>query len=191
MSFSVKISGLESIVAKIQKKSDEMEKKVQAELKQFGIDARAEAVARAPVDESKLRGSINFKEERLKVSLIVAVYYGAFIEFGTRKRTDIPAGWEQFAAQFKGAAGRGNYKDFVQAIYEWVKRKGITNRYSVKTRKAIRIKQGSEDDDRARQAAYAIAYSIIRNGIKPHPFFIPAVNHARVALENRLKNIKL
>jgi hypothetical protein len=50
--------------------------------------------------------------------------YAPYIEFGTGGKVTIPAGYEQFASQFKGSKG-GTFAQLLKApLIEWVKSKG-------------------------------------------------------------------
>ena len=57
----------------------------------------------------------------------------------------------------------------LRAIVNWVKRKGITGTYSVNTRRRTgsKINQIAEDYS----SAWPIAMSILKHGVRPHPFF--------------------
>lgn len=101
-----------------------------------------------------------------------------YMEWGTKTRVNVPADLSAYALQFKGK-GQGDYYDFLNAILDWVIRKGIANRYSIKTQKPIKIniekpgkgKVAKSDYERLQQTAAAIAYSIMKYGVHPHPFF--------------------
>lgn len=156
----------------------------------------------APKDEGALANSIgviNAQTNKLTASIVCRANYAAYVEFGTRKYAaayvdTLPQTWQELAAQHQGK-GRGDFYDFLNAILDWVMRKGIANRYSVATQKAIPIKIGGKgevsksDQDRLEETAYAIALSILRNGVKPHPFLYPAVNKHTNSLLNDLRVI--
>ena len=75
----------------------------------------------------------------------------------------------------------------LKALVLWVKRKGITGTYSIKTqrRTGSRKVQSKENDS----AAYAIALSILRKGLRPQPYLIPAYETEVSLLKDRIKNI--
>lgn len=98
--------------------------------------------------------------------------YAPYVEFGTGSKVDVPAEWKTYARQFKGRGGGGNSHDFLLSIAQWVRAKGITGRYSVKTRRRLGSKSSQEQEDMA--VAYPIFLSIMRNGSRPHPFLYPA-----------------
>lgn len=189
--FKVKLTGLDSIRNKLSAK--EIEKEVNLELNAFGNDIVRGAKQKAPVDEGHLKNSISYKVSGTSLEIIVATNYAAYIEFGTRKFAaaevaKLPAEWKDFAAQFKGKGG-GDFYDFLNSILDWVIRKGIASRFSVKTKKKIPIKigSGSTDEQRLEETAYAIALSILRNGIRAQPYLFPAYEEALIELKNRNK----
>jgi hypothetical protein len=190
-SFSIDITG--NVNERFNKITADIKQMVDDELLAFGFDTVAMAKQLAPADEGILRNRIAFEKTELAVEISVAVNYAAYLEFGTRSFAAIyvatlPPTWQEYAATFKGKGG-GDYYDFLNNILDWVIRKGIANRYSVKTHKAIRIKlgSGSSDEDRLAETAYAIALSILRKGIKPHPYLFPAIEANIIKLKERLK----
>jgi hypothetical protein len=72
-------------------------------------------------------------------TVAVGATYGAFVEFGTKGKARVPAGFEDVAARFKGFKGNGG--KLYDAIYQWVKRKGLTATYSVKTQRRSKFNQ--------------------------------------------------
>lgn len=98
--------------------------------------------------------------------------YAAFVEFGTGSRANPPAEWSTYAATFKGKGGGGNVDDFLLSIVEWVRAKGLSGSYSVKTQRRTGSKNAQLEQDL--QVAYPIFLSILRNGSRPHPFLYPA-----------------
>lgn len=76
--------------------------------------------------------------------------YAGFIEFGTGVKTEIPQEMREVAARFKGKGG-GSFKEGLQMIKEWCKRKGIDE-----------------------NAAYPIFINLLTNGQTAKPFLYPA-----------------
>lgn len=60
----------------------------------------------------------------------------------------------------------------IKPILEWIKKKGATDTYSIRTRK--QTKRGEDFYKRALSMAWAIAISIKNNGTKAKPFLFPA-----------------
>lgn len=163
---------------------------IKKELHAFGLNTVNDAKRLAPVDEGTLRNAIGYKKEDLKVTITVNVDYAAYIEFGTKSFaasyvSTLPPEWKDFAAQFKGKAGKGSMEEFVLRIMEWVKRKGIGKVYDIKTRRRVKINKTIAQDDEAN--AYGIAIHILRKGIKPHPFLFPAFQKNKIELINNIK----
>jgi len=93
-------------------------KNVEAALKKYGKDAVKEfaevtfkeatnmahvAKRKAPVDKSFLINSINWeKVDDLDYNVGTKIPYAPFQEFGTGGLVNIPLGWEEMAAEFKG-----------------------------------------------------------------------------------------
>lgn len=131
------------------------------------LKAGAEAIARkakrnAPTDQGFLREGIGARRiSDFEYEVYSNSVYSPYVEFGTLEKVSIPAGLEDYAAQFKGDFASGTYSQggelsFKDAIYAWCQRKGIPE-----------------------EAWYAIFISIWRTGTKPQPFFFPAVEEQR------------
>jgi hypothetical protein len=124
----------------------------------------------APVGiDARLKGSIDFRKlGEAEYEIFAQTAYAAYMEFGTKGNYRPIPGAEAVAAKFHGK-GEGTFKDMVRAIVNWVKRKGIAGRYSVKSRR----RQGSKIDQLAEDyaAAWPIIMSILKNGVKAHPYF--------------------
>ena len=185
---------------------EKVRKEVDDELNAFGehtvTDAKNNITNNKTVDEGTLRNSITFEKKPLSVEIVVAVNYAAYIEFGTRQFaaayvSSLPPDWQAFAAQFKGGGG-GSFQEFVMRLTEWVHRKGlgaggpgkpigVTGTYSIKTGKRTgnKVTQANED----KSAAYRIALSILRKGIRARPFLFPAVEKNKEILINNLKAV--
>jgi hypothetical protein len=147
------------------------------------------AVRDVPVDEARLKGVISTKAHgKMNYEVVAPTKYAGYMEFGTKKKARIPAGLESIASQFRGPAG-GTFKDLLKAITAWVKRKGISGTYSVKTKRRTGKKADRMIEDLA--VAYPIAFSIAKNGVAPHQFFFhnyyPEEINARKELKKILK----
>lgn len=142
---------------------------VSSEVQAAGAEFAAGARRDAPVDQGALRGSISYYMDGDMNAVIVAQkFYAPFVEFGTKGKYKAIPGTEHIAAQFKGYKG-GDFMELLRMIVRWVKRKGISGTYSVKTRRRTRSKINQLAEDYS--AAWPIALSILRNGISPHPYF--------------------
>lgn len=170
MAFKLEIKGLDTTIRRVEGLARSVRQDAQDELNAFADDVSRTAKRLAPGDEGRLRGAINpiHGTGNLEASVVAAVVYAAFMEFGTRKFAAIyvatlPADWQAYAATFKGGAG-GNFNEFLKAVMAWVKRKGIDN-----------------------AAAYPIALKILREGVRPQPFLYPAIQQHLPELWARLK----
>lgn len=161
-------------------------KELQRKLKNFGKEAEAagkaainsavdkmitDAKANAPQDLYNLVNSID-KENRdngWTVVFFVGEAHGAFQEFGTGVRAEIPAELASEALKFKGYKS-GNFEDFLAEIKAWCSRKGIDP-----------------------EAAWPIAVTILNKGLSPQPYFYPAYLKYRDTimpdLKQRIKNL--
>jgi HK97 gp10 family phage protein len=161
------------------------------EISASNLKIERDAKINAPVNLGTLRRSIHAESllNGLTGKVIVDASYAPYVEFGTGGKVSIPSGYESFAMQYKGGKG-GTYYDFLLAIIEWVKRKGITPKdsvYSVKTQRRIGSKSQKFDQDV--RMAQSIAFSILKKGIRPQPFLIPAYEQEKPKLFNRLKKL--
>ena len=71
------------------------------------------------------------------------------MEFGTGPKVSVPAGFEKVAAQFKGKGG--SFEEGLKSIERWLERKGGDPKY-----------------------AWVVFMKILKKGLKPRPFMIPA-----------------
>lgn len=195
----VKIIGA-GISIKYRDLSKNLQNGLQSALNEWADNVATDAkslVSNNSSDEGNLVNSIRPKYAKLsggmgKVSVVANTSYAAYIEFGTRKFASsyvptLPQNWQDIASKAKGKSNSGDFYDFVLAIAMWVKRKGITARYSVKTRK--KLKSTKADEERELNAAWKIAWSIFKNGIRPRPFLYPSVNKNYPKLMQDIKDV--
>lgn len=186
--------GIDQLLKKFDRLSTKSQMEVQSALNDWADrtaqDAK-ELVSRNSSDEGNLLNSIKPLYGSGSAAVVATAKYAAYIEFGTRKFAktyvaSLPSDWQQIAAKTKGRAG-GTFKEFVESLMGWVKRKGISGRYSIKTRRRVGSKAQREKEDKA--AAYAIAKKIMVNGIRPRPFLYPSSNRNLPILINDIKKI--
>ncbi len=182
--FSIDITGLAGLDKAFKKINNNLTEGLQDEMKVAVMNIARDAKKRAPKNLGTLAQGIGFAGTSLTWDAFATASYAAYMEFGTGGRVKIPAGFESYAAQFKGKKG-GTFKEMVLAIAQWVKRKGITGTYSVKTQRRTGGKSTRDTQDM--QAAWAIAISILKKGIKPQPFMIPAYETEKPKLLARIK----
>jgi len=129
------------------------------------------AKIKVPRYQNRLQDSLREKHSTNKLSGIVFtnVKYAPYVEFGTKSKVKIPAEIAQYAAQFKGK-GSGDLDEFFEQIYKWVKKKNIGGNFTA-SGKASKSKSSQAA---VSQAAWFIAMSILKKGIKAQPFLYPA-----------------
>lgn len=187
--FTFEIQGLDKLKAKIKALPKDVQEEVVGEIQAWGNEVNSEQIGLISQQNIQDLGGLQQNTKAMPtpdgVELISNVYYAPFIEFGTRTKVNVPAELNSYAMQFKGKK-RGDYYDFLSNILDWVKRKGIAARYSVKTRKQTNSKA---DKERLIQVAQLIANSILRNGINPRPYFFPPYLRKRKNLLVRIKKV--
>lgn len=161
----VEVKGLRELQAVLTNTPKRLSNQVSGVLEQGAKDWVRNAKRDVPKNYGKLAQTISYtKDSAHKFSIVVMSDYAAYVEFGTKGKYQAIPGAEDEAAKHKGK-GSGTFYDFVVAIYEWVKKKGIariTNSYTGRSR--------TKKDDLL-LVAERIAWSILKNGINPHPFF--------------------
>lgn len=167
--FKATLTGINGVKAEFASIAKQMPVIVDNELQAGAAEFVAGARRDAPVDQGALKGAITYyKEAEMLYPIVAQKFYAPFMEFGTKgKYLPIP-GTEAIAAQFKGYKG-GDFQELLKMIVRWVARKGISGRFSVKTKKRVGNKLDKYAEDYA--AAWPIALSILKNGVKPHPYF--------------------
>lgn len=169
-SLTVQVQGLDQIQKQMNGLPDKLIKKLDYALEK-GIRAiELKANQLKPVDQGGLQ--VRVRSALLEKEITVNANYAAFMEFGTGAYAaayvaTLPDEWQQYAAQFQGQTGGGSFTDMVRNLQEWARRQGITD---------------------PMQAGYAIARSIIINGVRPHPFLYPAFAAVQPSLQKDLQD---
>jgi hypothetical protein len=181
--FSLKVAGLDRLQKKFNALPLTLAKEIDGEIETTCQKVVLKAKQAAPKDLGKLGQGIGFTKTKAGTyEIFSSASYSPFVEFGTRGKVQVPAELTSYAQQFRGT-GTGDFYDFVNAILDWVKRKGlaeITNSYT-----------GRKSTKRADlfMVAEAVAWSILKKGIKPHPFFFPAWFDERPKLGKAIKDV--
>lgn len=183
--FKVKITGMAGLKAEFASMAVELPKIVDGEMQSMAQEWVRLAKTDAPADQAALRGAISYLKNDNRYEIVAQTFYAPFMEFGTKGKYRPIPGTEQIATQFKGYKG-GDFMDLLRNIVRWVKRKGITGTYSVKTRRRTgnKINQLAEDYS----AAWPIAISILKYGINPHPFFFKQMH---IVWPQMIRNIEM
>ena len=183
------VTEFDEAIIKLESLTQKLKNQIIDETNASALKIQSEAKKAAPANFGTLRGSIHLKEEGgidKKVYIVGSdLSYAPYVEFGTGGKVNTQ-GYNEFANTFRGKTG-GTFQDMLKALVLWVKRKGITGTYSIKTqrRTGSRKVQSKENDS----AAYAIALSILRKGLRPQPYLIPAYETEVSLLKDRIKNI--
>jgi HK97 gp10 family phage protein len=103
---SFKIEGLDALIKRLGKLSPEIAKEVAMEVNASALAIQSKARKDVVVDNGILRNSIQLKEVNKGDKIIYTVgsrlKYAPYVEFGTGGTVNVPAGYEDFAMQFKG-----------------------------------------------------------------------------------------
>lgn len=182
--------GFEQFTERINRATKEIQSEVAAEVQAAASLYEANAIKTLIAqggDTGTLAKSINKKQiDAVNWEVFAGAFYAPFIEFGTKGKYRPIPGTEDISAQFKGMK-RGNFEQMLTAIEAWVKRKGIVATFSVKTQKRQRFSKA--EANRTKQAAYAIAVSILKNGISPKPFFFQQIPQVRDSLFKNVERV--
>lgn len=167
--FSISLSGLQPILKKLKDTEDKVIGEIDLEISESTQSMALTAKQLAPKDVGRLASAIGAeKVNDLNYDLFCKVMYAPYIEFGTKKYVTVPSEAADYAAQFRGSKGKGTFKDLQKNIIAWGKRKGIDE----KTSKYI-------------------ALIIARDGIRPQPFFFPAIRqHRKKLIDNIIKILR-
>ena len=106
---SFRIEGLEALIKRLGKLSPLIAKEVAMEVNASALAIQSKArrsVASNSTDKGRLVGSIQLKEVNIGDKIMYTVgsrlKYAPYVEFGTGGTVNVPAGYEDFAIQFKG-----------------------------------------------------------------------------------------
>ena len=171
MAFVVNLRGLDAVQKALSKLDTNLKKEVSNEINASALKIQSSAKRLAPVNFGQLRNGIALiRDNDLTFTIESKASYSAYVEFGTGGKVSVPADFTAYAQQFKGQKG-GKFKDMVDALTLWVRRKGIGN--------------GKND----KGVAFVIARSILQKGLRPQPFLIPSYENEKPKLIQRLKKL--
>jgi hypothetical protein len=204
MSASVKITGLKAVQVQLERFTKDLPKDVDGivskGIKKMVRDAKKD-VANNSFDEGALEKGIEPKKNRFAdYSMVSNAYHSPFIEFGTKGNYQPIPGID--ASEFKGT-GSGDGKGFYEKILRWVKRKKIAGTYSsgikkkkgggfvVGGSKGRRVGKKHDIEKENEKLAWAIYLSILKHGIKPHPFFFKQADKYVPEIIQEIEQLKL
>jgi HK97 gp10 family phage protein len=190
MPLSLTIGNLDKVLAEIKSYPKDIEQIINNEFRAFGEGTRDDAISNAPVNEGRLRESINYLPDvdNMQVSVGAYIDYAAYLEFGTKSFAEayvasLPEDWQAFAAEHQGTGGGGTFDDLLIAIINWVIHKGIGETLT----KSGNTSVSKDALHNQYNVAYLIALKIVRNGIKAQPFLYPAFEKNKLELIEKLK----
>ena len=103
---SFKIEGLDDLIKRMGKLAPKIAKEVALEVNASALAIQSKARRDVVVDNGILRNSIQLKEinrgDKIMYTVGSALRYAPYVEFGTGGTVSVPAGYEDFAMQFKG-----------------------------------------------------------------------------------------
>jgi HK97 gp10 family phage protein len=104
-----RIEGLDALIKRIGKLAPQIAKEVAMEVNASALAIQSKArrsVAANSIDKGRLVGSIQLKEinkgDKVMYTVGSRLKYAPYVEFGTGGTVNVPAGYEDFAIQFKG-----------------------------------------------------------------------------------------
>ena len=163
---SVMIKGLASTIAELRAYGKDIDKMIDAETESIAFQIETDAKKLAPKNFGKLAQSISHaKVKPALYKVTVNELYGAYMEFGTGSKVNVPAEFADMAATFKGKK-QGTFKQGLEAIKVWCKAKGIPE-----------------------AAAYPIFAKILGAGVNPQPFLYPAYIKGKKDYQNNLERL--
>lgn len=162
------VKGINETIKELRKFGKDAEKLIDAETEAIAFQIENDAKVLAPKNFGKLAQSIsNAKVKMSNYKVTVNERYGAFMEFGTGTKVQVPAEFKDMAASFKGQKS-GTFKEGLEAIKIWCRAKGIDEK-----------------------AAYPIFAKILGAGVNPQPFLYPAyIKGKKDYLNNLTKLVK-
>ena len=162
------VKGINETIKELRKFGKDAEILIDAETEAIAFQIENDAKNLAPKNFGKLAQSIsNSKVKMSNYKVTVNEKYGAYMEFGTGKKVNIPAEFKDMANSFKNQKS-GSFKDGLEAIKIWCKAKGIDEK-----------------------AAYPIFAKILGAGINPQPFLYPSwIKGKKDYLNNLSKLVK-
>jgi HK97 gp10 family phage protein len=165
--FNIHAVRLNEMLADLDRLDASLNQDISFEMEACAINIVRKAKQRVSGDLGVLARDISYQRVSIfNFRIIAGAQYSAFAEFGTKRRTVIPAGFEDVAKPFKGIKIDTGGLTLEKAITLWGNRKGL------------------EPDHIG-----AIYLSIARHGRRPHPFLIPAFIEETEALEDRIRNM--
>ena len=185
------LTGVDNLIKRVETLSEKVKDEIALSIRESALKIQKDAKRNAPVDMGTLRNSIfldfDYQKNKLTYKVGASASYAPYIEFGTGGSVKVSPEYANYALQFKGKrAGSGTLDEFLLALMDWVKRKGISGTYSTKTKKRTGNKSNKLGEDF--DVAFAIMLKILKKGINPQPFLLPAYDAEKANLVKKIKN---
>lgn len=163
---SIEVQGIEKLLKRVKNMSKEIGDEANTSLKKDGFEIEKNAKINAPRNDGILSASIHSDTvSYLNVEVGSNLVYAPYVEFGTKKKVEIPAGLESYASKFRGKGG-GSFDDLLKSVSKWASQKGIPEQFHK-----------------------IIAINIARDGVKAQPFLFPAYEKQKPKIVQNLKTI--
>ena len=160
------VKGINETIKELRKFGKDAEILIDAETEAIALQIENDAKNLAPKNFGKLAQSIsNSKVKMSNYKVTVNEKHGAYMEFGTGKKVNVPAEFKDMANSFKNQKN-GSFKDGLEAIKIWCRSRGIPE-----------------------EAAYPIFAKILGAGINPQPFLYPAFKKGSKDYLKNLSNV--
>jgi hypothetical protein len=162
----VRVVGQQGLISRLKRASEQTKKAV---ITEYAITAKlieSDAKRATPVNLGRLRAANYSRGTNTGAVVGNNALYAPFIEFGTKGKVKVPRGYEALAAPYRGFKGNGGLQGFLDSLTLWAKRKGIDE-----------------------NAVFPIMRAILKNGIKPQPFLIPALKKHVPELRKKVRQI--
>jgi len=161
MAAGIVVEGAEELRRVIDRLTEEAHKELQKALKKCALIVQGAAKKKAPRDTSNYGDSILHEISGDTAIVGTKVHYGPYLEWGTARLSEHPAGGKKSHAPFSEEA--------LANLKRWAELHGM----------------GREEE--AEEAALAIAWSIYkRGGLPPRPHFRPAMEENKKKIEEIL-----
>ena len=162
----VSVKNIDKVKKAIEKYGDDAIKEIGLITKQTALEVVADAKINVAKNNGTLSQSIHITEiTPLTYTAGTNLPYAPYMEFGTGAKVTIPTEFQEMANRAKSNP-KGSFKEGLEQIKLWCKRKGIDEK-----------------------AAYPIFVSILNNGIEPRPFMYPAYLKARKTYSKDIKQV--
>ena len=159
--------GINRVVSDIRRFGENAIQAINSETEAVANQISSNAKTLAPKNFGKLAQSISVEKKSDDLYIVkVNEKYGAFMEFGTGSKVQVPAEFKDIANSLKGQRSGQTFDQGLESIKIWCRAKGIDEK-----------------------AAYPIFAKILGAGINPQPFLYPAWTKGRKDYQNNLERV--